>query len=398
MSVEQARSGSSAPVGRNAWIGACDRRVRTCPRHAPCPATSSASTWERPTSRWRTPTPARRRPTPPAPIRALAIPQVVGVNDVARAAGPAVVPVPARGQGVSRRGDRPALEVARRPGRRRVRARPRREGAGPAGQLGQELALACGRRPPRRDPALDRRRGRGEVSPVEASAAYLDHLRDAWNHAGRRQDGRRPARAPGRVPDRPRLVRRRRPRADRRGRPRGRARSRSRCSRSRRPRSTPGSPRRATSWRKQVKVGDILLVCDVGGGTTDFTLIAVSEQGGDLALTRLAVGEHILLGGDNMDLALAHAVAATLPERHGRASTPRSASRWARLPHRQGDALRRASRRRRPRWPCSAAGSKVIGGAVKTELTRELLDQVLLDGFLPAARRPTSPRGAGGSA
>src|SRR4029453_2860670 len=66
-------------------------------------------------------------------------------------------------------------------------------------------------------------------------------------------------------------------------------------------------------WRRKVKVGDLLLVCDVGGGTTDFTLIAVTDQGGDLALTRLAVGEHILLGGDNMDLALAHAVAATLP-------------------------------------------------------------------------------------
>jgi molecular chaperone DnaK (HSP70) len=66
-------------------------------------------------------------------------------------------------------------------------------------------------------------------------------------------------------------------------------------------------------WRKRVKVGDLLLVCDVGGGTTDFTLIAVTDQGGDLELTRLAVGEHILLGGDNMDLALAYAVAANLP-------------------------------------------------------------------------------------
>ena len=71
--------------------------------------------------------------------------------------------------------------------------------------------------------------------------------------------------------------------------------------------------RRGDAWRKAVKIGDILLVCDVGGGTTDFTLIAVSEQSGELVLTRQAVGEHILLGGDNMDLALAHAVAASLP-------------------------------------------------------------------------------------
>src|SRR5207244_4323914 len=61
-------------------------------------------------------------------------------------------------------------------------------------------------------------------------------------------------------------------------------------------------------WRKHVEVGDVVLVCDVGGGTTDLTLIAVSEEAGQLALTRVAVGDHILLGGDNMDLALAHAM------------------------------------------------------------------------------------------
>src|SRR5262249_14970449 len=58
-------------------------------------------------------------------------------------------------------------------------------------------------------------------------------------------------------------------------------------------------------WRKQVEVGDAVLVCDVGGGTTDLTLIAVGEERGQLVLTRVAVGDHILLGGDNMDLALA---------------------------------------------------------------------------------------------
>src|SRR5215471_2174770 len=61
-------------------------------------------------------------------------------------------------------------------------------------------------------------------------------------------------------------------------------------------------------WRKQVRVGDVILVCDIGGGTSDFSLIAVSDEGGELELKRVAVGEHILLGGDNMDLALAYAV------------------------------------------------------------------------------------------
>ncbi|KJR42239.1 molecular chaperone protein HspA/DnaK, partial [Candidatus Magnetoovum chiemensis] len=59
-------------------------------------------------------------------------------------------------------------------------------------------------------------------------------------------------------------------------------------------------------WRKNVKLGDIILVCDIGGGTTDFSLIEVCDEGGDLALKRIAVGEHILLGGDNMDLTLAY--------------------------------------------------------------------------------------------
>ena len=53
-------------------------------------------------------------------------------------------------------------------------------------------------------------------------------------------------------------------------------------------------------WRRRVRVGDLVLVCDVGGGTTDFSLIAVSEENGELRLERVAVGEHILLGGDNM--------------------------------------------------------------------------------------------------
>src|SRR5580765_3917609 len=59
-------------------------------------------------------------------------------------------------------------------------------------------------------------------------------------------------------------------------------------------------------WRKEVKVGDLILVADVGGGTTDLTLIEVGDDAGNLVLTRVAVGDHILLGGDNMDLALAH--------------------------------------------------------------------------------------------
>ena len=172
----------------------------------------------------------------------------------------------------------------------------------------------AGRRPPRGHPALDGGRGCRQGLAGRRLGGLPRAPARRLERADRRQDGRRPAREPGRLPDRPRLVRRRRPRADHRGR-----------------RRRPGSkhvtlleePQAAfyawlaaqgDEWRKKVKVGDIILVCDVGGGTTDFTLIAVTDEGGDLALSRLAVGEHILLGGDNMDLALAYAVAATLPQ------------------------------------------------------------------------------------
>ena len=65
-------------------------------------------------------------------------------------------------------------------------------------------------------------------------------------------------------------------------------------------------------WRDAVAPGDIVLVCDVGGGTADFSLIAVTDVAGDLELERISVGEHILLGGDNMDLALAYTLQARL--------------------------------------------------------------------------------------
>ena len=135
-------------------------------------------------------------------------------------------------------------------------------------------------------------------------------------------------------------------------------------------------------WRKRVKVGDLLLVCDVGGGTTDFTLIAVTDQDGDLSLTRLAVGEHILLGGDNMDLALAHAVAATLPNgMDGLDPAQRVA-----LGHScrvAKETLFNAPGKASAPVAILGRGSKVIGGSLKTELTRETLNTVLLDGFFP---------------
>ncbi|MDP7537470.1 MAG: Hsp70 family protein [Methylococcales bacterium] len=135
-------------------------------------------------------------------------------------------------------------------------------------------------------------------------------------------------------------------------------------------------------WRDQVSVGDIILVVDVGGGTTDLSLIAVTENDGNLELIRIAVGDHILLGGDNMDLALAYTMKAKL-EKEGDRLAP-----W------QVQALTHSCREAKENLfsnpelteasiVVSNRGSSLIGGALKTELTRDELNQVLIEGFLP---------------
>ncbi len=134
-------------------------------------------------------------------------------------------------------------------------------------------------------------------------------------------------------------------------------------------------------WRKSLKTGDVILVIDVGGGTSDFSLISVKEQKGELGLERLAVGDHILLGGDNMDLALAHALAPKLN---------------ARLDAWQFNALTFACRSANeqlfldPKLSKVAVtvpgrGSSLIGGTLKTELEATQLAALLTDGFFPQA-------------
>ena len=137
-------------------------------------------------------------------------------------------------------------------------------------------------------------------------------------------------------------------------------------------------------WRKEVTRGDIILVVDVGGGTTDLSLMAVLERDGNLELQRVAVGDHILLGGDNMDLALAYGVARKL------AADGKQLDAW------QTRALAHACRNAKETLlndPSVQAvpvvvpsrGSKLIGGTIRTEVTREELTQSLLEGFFPQA-------------
>ncbi|MFT3706971.1 MAG: Hsp70 family protein [Archangium sp.] len=150
-------------------------------------------------------------------------------------------------------------------------------------------------------------------------------------------------------------------------------------------------------WRKQLKPGDVLLVVDVGGGTSDFSLIGVTEKNGELQLERQAVGDHILLGGDNMDLALAY----TLNEKLK--SSGKNLDQW------QLAALTAACRSAKEalyenakldKHPITVPGrgSSLIGGTIKTELAREELDRVLTHGFFPQVKvdeAPTTARRTG---
>jgi hypothetical protein len=141
--------------------------------------------------------------------------------------------------------------------------------------------------------------------------------------------------------------------------------------------------------------GDVVLVCDVGGGTTDFTLVRVGVADGELHFERTAVGEHLLLGGDNLDLAIARHVEEKLGH--------------PRLTLTQQQSLRRRCAQAKERLlgppPVQSvtvsvlgSGRGVVAGALSCELTREDALALLLDGFLPWCGRdaePTSDRRPG---
>jgi len=133
------------------------------------------------------------------------------------------------------------------------------------------------------------------------------------------------------------------------------------------------------SWRELVKVGDLILVCDVGGGTTDFSLIEVSEEDGSLVLKRIAVGEHLLLGGDNMDLALAYLLRQRLSSR---LDEWQFRMLWYQCRIAKEKLLSRREAQSEP-VVILGRGTSLIGGTLRTELTINDIHQVLLEGFLP---------------
>jgi hypothetical protein len=224
--------------------------------------------------------------------------------------------------------------------------------------------------------------GSDRRSPVEASTAYLEHLRDAWNAAMASGD-------PSARLEHQEVVLTVPASFD--------AAARELTLRAAAAAGLPQvqlleEPQAAVyawvdgagdGWREQVAVGDLLLVCDVGGGTTDLSLVRVDEEAGELALNRVAVGDHILLGGDNMDLALAFHVR----ERLAASGTRLDGWQFRSLVlqcREAKEALLAASPPESVPIVILGRGRKLIGSTIRTELRRDDALRLLLDGFFPA--------------
>ncbi len=134
----------------------------------------------------------------------------------------------------------------------------------------------------------------------------------------------------------------------------------------------------------------LALVIDVGGGTTDFTLIQVAVSAGDVSLRRIAVGEHLMLGGDNMDAALARRV----EERLNPGGRKLNAAYWHQLTlaaRSAKETLLGAAPPERQRIALAGSGSRLLGATLSAELERDEVRDLLLDGFFPAVDPAAGP-------
>jgi molecular chaperone DnaK (HSP70) len=130
----------------------------------------------------------------------------------------------------------------------------------------------------------------------------------------------------------------------------------------------------------------LVLVCDVGGGTTDFSLIKVEMADGQPQISRIGVGNHLILGGDNMDLALAHLVESRMAATAGGAAERLSSSRLSQLAERcraAKEQLLAADAPERTTVTLLGSGSRLIGGSRSTDLTRDEVAALVVDGFFP---------------
>jgi Hsp70 protein len=229
----------------------------------------------------------------------------------------------------------------------------------------------------------------GKLSPVEASSRYLQHLREVWD-VQHTADGKERGLAgqdvlltvPASFDEEARELTRRA--AEQAG--------LQRVTLLEEPQAAfyAWLESQGDSWRKRIKLGDLVLVCDVGGGTTDFSLIAVSEENGDLALKRVAVGEHILLGGDNMDLALARLLQQKLDADGQRIDAYQLQALWH-LCRSAKEYLFEHPKSSKQDVTLLGKGRKLVGGTIKTVLLSEELNRVLIEGFFPKVKKEEMP-------
>ncbi|MBQ2848866.1 MAG: Hsp70 family protein, partial [Thermoguttaceae bacterium] len=173
------------------------------------------------------------------------------------------------------------------------------------------------------------------------------------------------------------------------------------------------------AWRKELAVGDVARVCDVGGGTTDHSRIRVEEEDGDLVLNRLAVGNRLLLGGDNLDLALAHRAAALFAEKGTKLNPWQAGSLWRQCRDAKetllGGTVAQTGKTGRNDENCedgkscegetvaqggeetykiTALGrsSQLVGGSVSVDFPKAEATAIVLDGFFPICSLDDRPK------
>ncbi|HOK45459.1 MAG TPA: Hsp70 family protein [Bryobacteraceae bacterium] len=227
-----------------------------------------------------------------------------------------------------------------------------------------------------------------KLSPVEASLRYLEHMRKAWNHAHPEaplEEQRVLVTVPASFDAVARELTQRA--AEQAG---------------YRDVIVLEEPQAAfyawierhPDWRERVNVGDLILVVDIGGGTTDFTLITVTEREGELVLERVAVGDHILLGGDNIDLALARFVEQGLAAKNVRLDMLQLHALWQNCRVGKEKLLEEGSDLTEAPVTVLGKGAGVVGGTIKAKLQRSDVERILMDGFFPAVSSEEMPQRA----
>ncbi|MBU1344968.1 MAG: hsp70 family protein, partial [Proteobacteria bacterium] len=135
-----------------------------------------------------------------------------------------------------------------------------------------------------------------------------------------------------------------------------------------------------TDWQQLIVPDDLILVCDVGGGTTDFSLISLKKSEGTLRFERIAVGDHLILGGDNIDLALAKKV-----ESKFKSKTMLTPDKWKTLCHRCREAKERILEKGETsvRITIKGEGRALIAGTLAADLTKKDVETILVEKFFP---------------